>query len=450
MKSILHEVKMSPATLQKMSKNVTATVGFEVELLVPASNDELPDKTFKNANQLFQYIHKYLPQTAQKQIAQTIENTVSTKSKNPSVRRREEEQAALRLYPDSSKLQLIYSTFETIKDQISNILQKPAKAGTVQHSVPRDASHYIVEPDTSLKPPKGYSGVEIISPPMTLESAIADLEKIQQWAKSTGGITNRSTGLHIGVSIPNMDNVDYLKLVLFVGDEYVLSQFDRSSNIYAPSTLKEIQKRTENFYSDPESFAKLQELFAKLKTDLSVNAENALQMFPVATKNISVHFKKSYVEFRSPGGDWLATQSFSTIVSTIHRFVVALAIAADPARYRREYSIKLYKTLNLPSATGIDMFAKWAAGDLSLQGIRDFKSQPPVVIVSDSRRAQRVNMNDQQVAIVFGSTNDEIKQGLSAVGINFAEEKKKGANFTVVSLTPSELSGLNLKTAIRI
>lgn len=453
MKSILYEVKMSPARLEKMSASANATVGFEIELAVPVlEKKELPNKSFKNFAQIQQFVEKFAPhlQPAISKIQQEIDQVArSINSKNPSAIKRAEEKYIATHYPQSASLEKLTSTFAAVGRDIQQVLNKPTKSSDGQHSVARDSTHYIVETDSSIRPPKGFQGIEIVSPPMPLSEAISDLKKLHRWAKDSGAITNNSTGLHIGVSLPNMDSVDFLKLAVFVGDEYVLDQFSRSSNIYSPSTIREIKKRTEEFYSSPKEFNRLQSLFVQLKHNLSTNAERALQMFPVGIKNMSLHFKTSYVEFRSPGGNWLEDQEFDTVVATINRFVVALAIAADPNKYAREYSIKLFKLLDLPSTTGIDLFSKWASGSASLEAVKQHQSQVPVVIVNSSSKPVRVLKDNTPVAIVFGTSNSEIKQGLRSANVDFEKEASQGAKFSIVSLTSSEQSELNLKTAIR-
>lgn len=449
MKSILYEVKMSPARLEKMSATANATVGFEIEIAVPNSSVQLPLKNFKTREQLMLFTQKYLPNLVTKLNAEIDEFASTIKTKNPSAVRRAEDQFVAANYPNSSRLEKFTSTFSQVGDSIAAVLKKPTKSSTEQHSVPRDSTHYIIETDSSIRPPSGYVGIEIISPPMPLSEAISDLEKLHKWALDTGAITNQSTGLHIGVSVPNMQSVDFLKLAVFVGDEYVLNQFARSNNIYSPSTLKEIKRRVEEFHSNPAKYNQLKELFSVLKRDLATNAEKSLQMFPVGIKNMSLHFKESYVEFRSPGGNWLADQEFKQVVSTVHRFVVALSIASDPTRYQREYSIKLFKLLNLPQTTGIDLFAKWASGSVPIESIKQHQSQVPVVIVNQSSKPVRVLKNNQPIAIVFGTSNSEIKQGLQSAGIDFEHEKMSGAKFSIVSLTGSEAAEINLKTAIR-
>ena len=53
-------------------------------------------------------------------------------------------------------------------------------------------------------------------------------------------------------------------------------------------------------------------------------------------KYTSINTKDGYIEFRSPGGDWL-NQNFDKIENTLLRFTVALSAAMDPEAYRQEY-----------------------------------------------------------------------------------------------------------------
>jgi hypothetical protein len=62
-------------------------------------------------------------------------------------------------------------------------------------------------------------------------------------------------------------------------------------------------------------------------------------------KYTSINVKNGYIEFRSPGGDWLDT-NFNKIQQTLERFVVALDAAVDPEKYRQEYLKKLHRALS--------------------------------------------------------------------------------------------------------
>jgi hypothetical protein len=93
-------------------------------------------------------------------------------------------------------------------------------------------------------------------------------------------------------------------------------------------------------------------------------------------KFTSINNKGNYIEFRSPGGDWLE-EDLSKLTNTLLRFVVALDAANDPNKYRDEYAKKLYKTLS-PSEDGtntIKYFSEFSAGKLPRSALVSFVRQ---------------------------------------------------------------------------
>jgi hypothetical protein len=122
----------------------------------------------------------------------------------------------------------------------------------------------------------------------------------------------------------------------------------------------------------------------KIKTALKQKPEAAAQIMDlmkqgldgVATKAIhngttdkytSINTKNGYIEFRSPGGDWL-DENFDKIESTLMRFTVALSAAINPEAYRKEYLTKLYKVLSPDMSKNdvdiIQLFSNYSAGEL--------------------------------------------------------------------------------------
>jgi hypothetical protein len=94
-----------------------------------------------------------------------------------------------------------------------------------------------------------------------------------------------------------------------------------------------------------------------------------------AEKFTSINVKDGYIEFRSPGGDWL-NDNFAEIDNTLRRFTVALSAAVDPEAYRQEYLKKLYKLLDVSGEKDpLSYFAKYAAGELPRAALKSFVRQ---------------------------------------------------------------------------
>jgi hypothetical protein len=210
------------------------------------------------------------------------------------------------------------------------------KVSSGYHGAKRDATSWILEPDGSIS--GDDSGIELVSPPMPLQQGIAALDKFFQWAGQNGYYGNTSTGFHVGVSLPEelQAKVDPLKVVMLLGDQYVLDLFDRGSNAYTKSMFTQIQKmlKRRGSATTPQEYAK------KLRTNLAKVAKEIINRSISTDRYVSVNIKTNYIEFRSAGGNFM--EHIDDIKNTVLRYVQVMAIAADPQAYREEYAKKLY------------------------------------------------------------------------------------------------------------
>ena len=217
-------------------------------------------------------------------------------------------------------------------------------------------------------------GLEFVSPALPINELLDDLKKVKAWADKTGCYTNDSTGLHINVSVPNwkgdMSQLDYVKLAVLMGDEYVLNEFGRAGNTYAKSALKMVKEHIAQRPEDTKA------LLDKMREHLNTSAAKVIHSGNTS-KYTSINTKTGYIEFRSPGGDWL-NENFDKIENTLYRFVVALDAAVDESKYKQEYAKKLYKLLtgnDRDSTDTMAYFAKYAAGDLPQSALKSFVRQ---------------------------------------------------------------------------
>jgi hypothetical protein len=262
---------------------------------------------------------------------------------------------------------------DTVAADFTLAIDKPVNTSSSYHSAKRNDTDYIVEPDSSLQADDGDAGLEFISPPMPVDEMFSDMDKIVKWAVRYGCYTNNSTGLHMNISVPGMSTakLDFVKLALLMGDEYVLEKFGRESNTYAKSAMKIVRDRVSTRPEDAEAMLdQMKEHLGALATKIIHSGETS--------KYTSINTKDGYVEFRSPGGDWLSSynQDKGNIENTMLRFVVALDAAMDPAKYRKEYLTKLYKLLAPKGGTDTLLyFAKFAAGELPQSALKSFVRQ---------------------------------------------------------------------------
>jgi hypothetical protein len=271
-------------------------------------------------------------------------------------------------------------SIEDAADSFSRAIGKEVQASNNYHSrsITRPSAtelHYVVEPDGSLEADEpGDGGLEFVSPALPIDELLDDLKKVKAWADKTGCYTNDSTGLHINVSVPkwqgDLQNLDYVKLAILMGDEYVLENFGRSGNTYAKSALKIVR---DNITQRPED---VKRLLDTMKEHLNTSAAKLIHSGSTS-KYTSVNTKDGYIEFRSPGGDWL-NENFDKIETTLLRFVVAMDAAVDETKYKEEYAKKLYKLLagNDKDVTNTMVyFAKYAAGELPQAALKSFIKQ---------------------------------------------------------------------------
>jgi hypothetical protein len=302
------------------------------------------------------------------------------------------------------------ASVDEVANAFSAAIGRPVNASERYHGARREPGKYVVEPDGSLSADDDSDmGLEFVSPPLSVPEMIEDLEKVRRWANSVGAYTNNSTGLHMNVSIPDYtdDKLDYVKLALLLGDKYVLDQFGRSANNYTASALGKIQDRAKNLSPD-----QIQGLFDQMRAGLNTLASRSIHGTS-ASKYTSIHPKGNYIEFRSPGGDWLSEDP-KTLVSTMMRFIVALDAAVDPQKYRKEYLGKLRKLLAPKSEDDpIGYFVKYSSGELPKQALKSFirqaQQQRKVKKGTAEKMWWRVGLksNPNYSIEVVGSTRDE-------------------------------------------
>ena len=247
-----------------------------------------------------------------------------------------------------------------LADNFEQAIGREVKYTSSYHGSYKLPNKYYIEPDDSIDADEGEAGLEFVSPPLTIDEMLTDLKKVKKWAKSHKATTNNSTGLHINISTPNynMDDLDYVKLVLLSGDKYVLQQFGRLTNTYATDALNIIETRAKG---DKQ---KVEAMLDKLHSNVEEIASKVLHSGRTA-KYTSINTKDGWVEFRSPGGDWL-DENFDKIEDTMLRYVVALDAACDPKKYRDEYLKELYKLVKPKSKTDeMSYFAQYMAGSMT-------------------------------------------------------------------------------------
>ena len=240
------------------------------------------------------------------------------------------------------------------------------------HRTKRDDTTWIFEPDSSLSANQEVDmPVEIVSPPMPLPETIEILPKFFEWASENGAYANQSTGFHMSVSLPDhaSDNIDFTKLALFLGDEYVLQSFNRVANTYCKSAISKIKSSAKGI--------DITTSFNQMRNHLSQLASNSLAKPSGFGKYTSINPKDNYIEFRSAGG-MNYFEDMSKIQNTLLRYAYATTIAGNPKLEREEYAKKLYKLLAdaMPDDKSIiQLFSQYSSGVMPVSTLKDYLKQ---------------------------------------------------------------------------
>lgn len=267
------------------------------------------------------------------------------------------------------------------------------------HSVKRTAGRWIIEEDGSLEADEGDMPAEIVSPPMPLDECLTKMDEFFEWARSEDAYSNESTGLHVGMSLPFVKgNVDYVKLALFLGDQYVLQEFDRMSNTFCKSALAKIEQQVKQ---DPNRLQNAMDLMRKGLIEL---ASTTLKQTSGHGKYTSINLKGDYIEFRSMGGDYFDHPE--KVTNMVKRYAYAMYIASRPDLHRDEYAKKLYKMLSGDGNENIiNYFSQYSAGKLSKEQL--------LGVLRAAKAARKPDSEPESSTPIPGSTLDLQRQRAS-------------------------------------
>ena len=180
------------------------------------------------------------------------------------------------------------------------------------------------------------------------------LKKFYAFAKKYKFYTDdsNSTGLHINVSIPK--DIDILKLVMFTGDKYALSKFNREDNLYARSALEMLQNRVTDLKAYNTKKLRRKSKVYPNSVPKHTSTLNMKTLVDIAKNQTAGHYVSistdnngKYISFRSAGGDYL--NQFQDVINIVGRFVQAMIIASDSELYKKEYIKKLTQLVGAPS-----------------------------------------------------------------------------------------------------
>lgn len=143
--------------------------------------------------------------------------------------------------------------------------------------------------------------------------------------------TNRTTGLHINIGMPNAkERIDPLKLLLFSGEKWATQLWRQDGNGYTDELIPELDAQ-----GLPRS---IKDASAFMQQFISTLNEKSFAI------NFLTLIERGYVEFR-PIGNIGYEHRLTDITNHISRFIQLIQIASDPAMYAQEYAKKLGKLI---------------------------------------------------------------------------------------------------------
>lgn len=171
----------------------------------------------------------------------------------------------------------------------------------------------------------GSFGLELVSPVFDYADMFPAYMRVRKWAHEDDPLiayTNGSCGMHVGVSSsPSPEKFDPVLFSLLVDDFYVLSKCDRSNNGYANPFYKYIFGNYSDFLREvlnQHSSAPLRKRMSDAIAQRGFNDRYSVNFANLASRG--------YVEYRSPGGNWLE-HSEDFMRDLFHRISVSFLAA---------------------------------------------------------------------------------------------------------------------------
>jgi hypothetical protein len=285
---------------------------------------------------------------------------------------------------------------------------------------------------------------------------LAALRTVIDWGNGNGdAYTNSSTGLHMGISIPNKGgDVDYVKLVLFSGDDYVLDQFRDSARYYAQSALeklKKVQQRRRPSINEQEVTDTPARMTGAEKTAAAMDLmkKNLIELAADYVRDgvgqdkagfPSVLAKPGYIEFRSPGGDYLSMddRDESALKNTMLRFARSMYIAGRPDLERKEYAKKLYKLIDPQGDEALKLFLDYSTGKLNAEELKKSWARQVLAKEEPPQRSQADAKEYEVFKTATGEVIDVIKDWNLASAHETALVRHSGKGFRFNTREKSE------------
>jgi hypothetical protein len=347
-----------------------------------------------------------------------------------------------------------------LKPMIEQTMGAPVHIFQRYHQRGKNLTDWYIEPDGSLDPNNDEDATaEIVSPPLPAAQAVDALKRFYAMAGQLNLYTNKSTGLHINVSIP--DKLDVLKLAVFTGDQHVLQQFGRQNSDYAVSSQQAIAGRVAG--GSPvlkTKTAKTPGVVGQPKTQTTLDVKSLQRIAQAATGDhtASISNNGKYISFRHAGGDYL--QDYTSVFNVVGRFIRAMIIASDPTLYAQEYQTKLAKLAGTSPAaspstvpTMLQSIRTQGMPVIQLDVMRFGKKRTPLNLAMDAMDGYSAIANNN-VTVIGGG--DATRSVLNAKAFEASDYQRKliakapADSFFSMLIVPQNLREVEIFSKIQI
>ncbi|MFA5490002.1 MAG: amidoligase family protein [Candidimonas sp.] len=204
----------------------------------------------------------------------------------------------------------------------------------------KDYSKWYIESDASLDSYRTDYGAEITSPVFEnyddFKNTLTNL--LTKIREDNIGFTDSRCGLHINIGTKKPLSFDYVKLAVFLGEEYLRKLFER----YGSS--ESIASHIDTLFDFELDQTKFNQNFDQIVNELNEIFKHSFEGDKSFVFNHLPHYEgKNYIEFRAIGGKNYE-KNILEIVQHINRFVYTLRLSATDYK-KQEYMKKIYKLI---------------------------------------------------------------------------------------------------------
>lgn len=192
--------------------------------------------------------------------------------------------------------------------------------------------------DGSIKPDAHAPGwgTELVSAPAQINKSLHYMQQTFELMSEKGILTNHTTGLHVGVSVQNLDitQVNKLKLLMLLDEAFVSDAFDRTFNTYTQSHVELLKKQIQKAQQTQRDWIQ-----SRVMQDLIQEINKRIDLKKHRTVNFS-KLSNGYLEFRIMGNEDYH-KNYDMVRYFVIRYAAVLMAALDPHAFEAEYKAQV-------------------------------------------------------------------------------------------------------------